>query len=417
MNPVYTLLVYVVWYLSTFFVVLHLLLILKNRDKIYDEMGEKIKEDSMPRVSVIIPAYNEGKTIGKTISSLLSVDYPKELLEVIVINDGSEDNTEEVVENYANEGKVIFINNKKNKGKAICLNEGIKKARGELIACMDADSIVKGDIIKKTITYFQKDEKTAAVTVRVGVINPKNILQKIIDIEYAIGLSLSLKVLSFLNSIHVTPGPFSIYRRDVLLKLNGFDEKSITEDLEIAYRIQKLGYNISCCLSTSVSTIVPADLKSLYKQRRRWYSGALLTLWKHKNLIFNKKVGFFGLFFLPFNYGLITLGLSLFLFSIYLTLSNIIKFFSHLRLTNYDILSNIIVGGIDPLMISIFYFFAFLSILATFLLSYVSFKIIKKKIRKNLIGFFGFVLFFFAYQVFWLGSFYNVIFKRRVKWR
>lgn len=416
MNILYTLLVYVVWYLSTFFVVLYLLLILKNKDKIY-ETNEEIGGDFVPMVSVIVPAYNEGKTIEKTISSLLSVDYPKELLEVIVINDGSNDNTGRVMENYADRGEVIFIDNKKNRGKAVCLNEGIKKARGKFVACMDADSIVKEDIIKKTITYFQKDEKIAAVTVRVGVINPRNILQKIVDVEYVVGLSLSLKVLSFLNSIHVTPGPFSVYRRNVLFELNGFDEKSITEDLEIAYRIQAADYKIACCLSTCVNTVVPSDLKSLYKQRRRWYSGSLLTLWKHKNLIFNKRVGAFGLFFLPFNYGLIMLGLGLFLISIYLILSRALKFFSYLGLIEYDLFSSIVFEGIDPLTISIFYFFAFLSILSAFLLTYVSLRIIKKEITANLVGFFGFIFIFFAYQMFWLGSAYNIVLKRRIKWR
>ena len=414
MNPFYTWFVCIVWFLSTYFVVVFLLSLFKNKANLFEHTTLK-SDDELPTVSLVISAYNEGKKIGKSIESLMAIDYPKKLFEVIIVNDGSNDNTADVVRRYANEKHIIFINNKKNKGKAVCLNQSISVAKGEFIACMDADSVVSKDILKKTTPLF-KNKKIGAVTVPVEVKNPRNFLEKIIEIEYIIGLSIFLKVLSFFNSIHVTPGPFSIYRKSLIHKIGGFDERSITEDLEIAYRIQKSGYKIDCCMSTHVKTIVPNNLKSLYIQRRRWYSGSLLTLWKHKNLVFNRNVRFFG-YFVPFSYTLITLGLILFLSSIYLTISNLIKNLSFYSLTNFNFFAHFSLKDLDLLNFSIFGFFGISLIIATYSIAAVGLKVYNKNIREKKVGFLGFFLLFFLYQFFWLMSFSRVFLARRVKWR
>jgi len=176
----------------------------------------------LPKVSIIVPAFNEENTIGETIESLRLVDYPKELFEIVVINDGSTDKTAEVVRSLNADGRLIFIDNQENKGKAARLNQGLEVASGEFVACTDADSLVAPDVFKKTLPYF-KNSKTGAVTITVEVNKPRNLLERIVEIEYIIGLSLALKVLSLFNSIHVTPGPFSVYRKTLLDVLGGFD--------------------------------------------------------------------------------------------------------------------------------------------------------------------------------------------------
>ena len=108
---------------------------------------------------------------------------------------------------------------------------------------MDADTIVEPDAIKKSLPYFNEGD-VGAVTVSVEVNRPKSFLHKIIDLEFILGLSLFLKVFSFFNCIFVTPGPFSIYRKDVLDKIGGFDVNNIVEDFEIVFRIRKAGYKI-----------------------------------------------------------------------------------------------------------------------------------------------------------------------------
>jgi cellulose synthase/poly-beta-1,6-N-acetylglucosamine synthase-like glycosyltransferase len=412
MNIGYTILVHVVWFLSTYFVIVFILALFSNRNKLYE--SPSLKKDNKPKkVSIVISAYNEENTISDCIKSLQRIDYPKELYEILVVNDGSKDKTSEVIRRYADNKNIMFIDNEKNKGKAACLNEGIERAKGEYIACMDADSIVSEDILKKTVPYFE-DEKVGSVTVSVEVRFVKNFLQRIIHLEYLLGLSLFLKVFSLFNCIHVTPGPFSIYRKSLLDKIGCFDTNNITEDLEIAYRIHKSGYKIANCMTTAVKTITPHDFKGLYRQRRRWYSGALLTLWQHKDILLRNKAGLFG-YFIPYNYFLIASGLGLFILSLYLAFSNIFRNLSYYALTNYNFFSHLSFN-FDILRLSMFVFFGFSGILGMILLVTYGLKVSKNSPKKKPALYFGYFLLFFLYQAFWLVSFFLVLTKRKVRW-
>lgn len=412
MNPGYTILVYIVWFLSTYFIIFFLLALFKNRNCLYDS-PKLDKNKRLPKVSIIISAYNEEKKILDSIESLKSIDYPKDLYEVIILNDGSTDKTSKVVQKYVDGKHIIFVDNKKNHGKAFCLNQGISLTKGEFIACMDADSVVPKDILKKTLPYFDNTD-TGVVTVSVEVKQPKNFLQRLIQLEYILGLSLFLKIFSSFNCVHVTPGPFSIYRKSVLERIGGFDANNITEDLEIAYRIHKSGYKIANCMATCVRTITPDNFQLLYRQRRRWYAGALLTLWQHKDILFRKKTGLFG-YFMPFNYTLITFGLGLFLLSLYLSLSNIMKTISFYSLTNYNFFSNMS-WELDVLNISIFAFFGIFGIVGMIVLVTFGLGATRNKEKRKISTYFGYFLLFFLYQFFWISSFFLVLFKKKVRW-
>lgn len=413
MNILYSIIVSSVWFLSTYFNVVFLLALLSRKDELFKspKLG---KNESMPKVSIIVPAYNEEETIGQSIKSLKKVDYPKAKLEIIIVNDGSRDNTSKIVNNLKGRG-IIFLDNKDNKGKAACLNQGISIATGDLVACMDADSEVKSDIIRKTVPYF-KDAKIGAVTVSVEVKNVNGFLQKIIKIEYIIGLSLALKALSFFNSVNVTPGPFSIYRKKIVEEIGMFDTKSITEDLEIAYRIQKAKYKIACCINTKVRTIIPDTFKSLYKQRKRWYSGAIYTLIQHRGIFLNPKGGYFS-YIIPYTFLLIFLGLFLFGFSVYLSISGIARGISFFYLTDFNFLSYITLHKFDILTSGTLTFLG-IAVLATTLFScYVCLRMVNKANKKNFGGAAAFMLMFFLYQIFWAASIFTVIFRRKVSWR
>jgi cellulose synthase/poly-beta-1,6-N-acetylglucosamine synthase-like glycosyltransferase len=413
MNIIQSLLMYIVWFLSTYFVVIFMLLILKYRKTLFESMVP-IKKADLPSVTIIVPAYNEEKTIKDTILSLKEIDYPKNKLEIIIINDGSKDRTAERTNYLKKELDFTFIDNKKNRGKAHCLNLGINKANGEYVVCMDADTRVKHDVITKSLEHFDSEE-VAAVTVGIDV-KPKNLLQKITQIEYAIGLSLSLAILSRLNTIHVTPGPFTIFRKSLLKKIGGFDETNMTEDMEIAYRMQKVGYKIKCCLSTKVYTEVPRDIKALYRQRKRWYTGALQTVVKHKDVLFNTELGVFG-FFIPYNFSLILLGVILFVFSIVVSILNGWKNLAYYRLTGFNFFSHLEIN-LDPLSIFTIYSLLILfSFLMTFLMTFLGLKILNKSLKKSFTGFVGFLYLFILYQVFWISSIYAFIFRRKVQWR
>ena len=374
----------------------------------------------LPKVSIVVPAFNEEKGIKETLESLRKIDYPKKLFEIIVVNDGSKDGTHEIVKPYVERKEIVYIKNEKNIGKAASLNKGIEKASSEFVACIDADTIVDKDVIKKTIGYFN-DKKVGAVVVRVKVNKPKNFLEKIIDVEYNLGLGFYLKLLSLMNCLYLTPGQFSIYRKDVLLDVGGFDKNNIVEDTEIAYRIQKKNHKIACCLSTFASTKVPNNIRALYYQRKRWYSGTIQTVSQHRDVFFKRALGNFGMFFIPINYGGIALGAILFLSTIYLFLSSFYSYMQSASLINFDIFSpasNFIQNfSFDPLSISLFYFLGTTPFLMNLIAGYIGFRYIDEKITDNLKGFVAFLFFFIPYNIFWIICFYFVISKNKVKWR
>jgi cellulose synthase/poly-beta-1,6-N-acetylglucosamine synthase-like glycosyltransferase len=415
MNIAYSLMVTFVWFLSTYFMVVFLLILVSQKRKIFTEPYMS-KSCELPAVSIIVPAYNEESTIAHSIASLRKIDYPAKKLEIIIVSDGSKDRTSKIVrENLKKDDNIIFLDNRQNKGKAACLNQAILLSKGEFVACMDADSEVATDILIKTLPYFQ-DRKVGAVTVSVEVKDPKNLLEKIIDIEYIIGLSLSLKALSFINAVHVTPGPFSIYRRTAIEKVGLFDITSITEDLEIAYRIQKHRFRIENCTTTKVRTVIPRTLKSLYVQRKRWYSGALLTLMKHKEMIFNSRMGLFSIV-MPYTFLLTIMGFFLFGYSIFLLFKNMLSWISLYSLTNFNFFSHLFHPELDLLNISSLSFFGIISLCFTVFGAIFCLRLTNKEIKQKFTGLVGFMLLFFLYQIFWASSYYSVIFKRRLKWR
>ncbi len=408
MTPVYNAFVYIVWFLATFYSVFFFLSLLIYRNSIFEERSP-VK--GKPLVSVLVPAYNEEEKIADTISSLKALTYPN--VEIIIINDGSGDRTSAVVrESISGDERFTFVDNADNRGKAAALNQGIGVARGKYVACMDADSIVEPGIIEKALPYFGRG--VGAVTVSVAVRNPKSFLERIIAVEYVLGLSLFLKIFSFLDCICVTPGPFSIYTRKALQKLGGFDPSNITEDMEIAYRLHREGFSIRNCIEAKVHTTLPPSFRKIYVQRRRWYSGSINTLFQHRDMMLNLKYRFFG-FFMPFNFMLIFLGLGLFLSSLYLLLSSIFQTLVHYSYTNFNFLDHLSFGFnilnyglMDILGLSIF--------LTTIAIMIVSVIFARHGFR-NRAGLLGYPFIFFLYQVFWLGSILAVVNRKKVKWR
>jgi cellulose synthase/poly-beta-1,6-N-acetylglucosamine synthase-like glycosyltransferase len=294
---------YVLAFLGLYAAVFYLLIYISEEENVRKDPAPK----KFPAVSVVIPAYNEEKTIGKTIESVLALDYPKNKLEVIVVDDGSKDRTAEIVKLY----KIKLIS-KKNTGKANSLNVAIRQAKGELVATMDADSHVGPNALKCMVGYFE-DPDVAAVTSAIKVWEPKTMVQKLQKGDYLVNAFFK-KLQSFVDGISVTAGPFSVYRKPILEKLGGFAEDTLTEDLEIALRIQSANLRIENSLNAEVFTEVPRRLRDLLKQRRRWYLGYIENIWKYR-LLFSPKYGDFGLFVLPAAVAILAVSLALFLWA------------------------------------------------------------------------------------------------------
>jgi len=375
---------------------------------------KNLKIAGNPKVSVIVPAFNEEEKIHFTIKSLKDINYKN--IEFLIINDGSKDNTsKEVYANIKGDARFRFIDNKDNKGKAARLNQGIENAEGEFIATMDADSIVEKEAFNKVLPYFS-DKKVGAVTVSVEVIKAKKFFHKLVELEFILGLSLFLKISAMLNAVYVTPGPFSVYRKKVLDEIGGFDVTNITEDLEIAYRIHKHGYKIDNCVEAKVSTFVPDTFKQLYIQRRRWYSGAIQTLYKHKKMLLKKKHGFFS-FMIPYNYLLIFLGMVMFLTSVYMGIKDFIKTMFYLQYTNINLWYRITHFQFDFLAFGNISFIGASSLILGIVLLLIGLRIAKKNMLQRKLGIIGYPLLFFIYQIFWIGSVIAVIKGKKVKWR
>lgn len=297
-----------------YFSFLFMLLFATNR-KAFSSIPAMAK---LPRVSILVPARNEADSIARTVRSLKALDYPKGRCEVIVIDDGSTDETAAIAK-AAGASKVIRTDRcmkGKINGKAAALNAGLAAARGEIIACVDADSIPEKGALLKSVPFFS-DESVGAVTSRIFVASDKKWLGKLQKIEYAM-IAWSRKLFEFIDSIYVTPGPFSLYRKSLLVESGGFDEKNVTEDIEIAWRILDKGYKIK--MSPAVAhTDAPQSFRQWWKQRIRWNVGGIQTSMKYRGSMFRRDT--FGSFILPFftlSYALSLLALSIFVYLIYL---------------------------------------------------------------------------------------------------
>jgi len=257
------------------------------------------KPKKWPHVTVVIPSFNAKRTIFGCIAACKRMEYPGKF-DILVVDDGSEDGSPELL---SKEPGITLLRNNVQRGKAAALNFAVAHAKGEIVACIDSDTYPAKDMLERAVRHFFEHEKVASVVVFVGVHQPKTLLERIQEIEYWISFGFFFRTIASIDGLYVTPGPTALYRKSALEKLGGFDEQNLTEDMEIALRMQKEGYKIRACHETMVLTEVPATLPKLFRQRLRWYRGGVMNILKYIDLFFNPKYGDFGLFILPTTLG------------------------------------------------------------------------------------------------------------------
>ncbi|MCR4333472.1 MAG: glycosyltransferase [Patescibacteria group bacterium] len=279
-----------------------------------------------PSIAVIVPCYNEVATIAATCDSLLALDYPKERLEIILVDDGSTDATPEAMRCFASHPQVRVIR-KENGGKHTALNTGIAVTNAEFIGCLDADSFVEPDALREIVPCFD-EENVAAVTGAMSVHKPNTFIQHMQNAEYIFGITFRHAMAS-INGLYVTPGPFSFYRHSTLKELGGFRHGHQTEDMEMALRIQQAGYGIENAPHARVYTKSPPTVMKLVKQRTRWTTGFLRNiLGEYRGLIGNRRYGVLGVLILPSALLSVGSGLLLFFLMIFSLGHNAITAFS-----------------------------------------------------------------------------------------
>lgn len=251
-----------------------------------------------PTVTVAVPCFNEENTVLKTLKSLLALNYPQNKLDILVIDDGSTDETHSVVQRFIQENKIHHVRlfHKENGGKYTAMNYALEQTNSEFFGLLDADSFVDRNALKNQLPYFE-NKNVMAVTPSMRIHNPKKVLVRVQYIEYLLGTFLR-KVFSYLGAEHVAPGPFTIYRREFFLKYGGFRKAYHTEDIESSLRIQSLDYTIEHASDALVYTEGVRTWKALTAQRLRWYHGFLRNAIDYRRL-FGNKHGNLGLFILP----------------------------------------------------------------------------------------------------------------------
>jgi len=411
--------IYIAAYVGLFTSIFFLLSYLENLSKIKDPPLKRF-----PFVSIVVPAWNEEKTIVRTLETLLVLDYPKDKYEIIVVDDGSTDKTSEKVRQFIARKKpevALKLFKKENGGKGSAMNYGFKRAKGEIVVNMDADSFVEPDALKKMLGYFE-DKKVAAVTPAMSVYKPQGFWLNLQYAEFMLGIYLR-KIFDLNESIHVIPGPFSAYRKSFFEKHGYFDEHNPTEDTEIAMRIQARGYKIKNSISANVYAKQPNNFKGILKQRLRWYYGFTKNAANYPELFPPKRWDNLAFLILPSAFVSVLIAIAMlfvFFYQGFLSLKDtIVRFF----VTNFDVrpffnlkwseVSEFVYSSItNPFIV-----FMIIGIVLSLVVLYIA----KKHTRSQsnlLLAYFYFVLtYWFLFPFWWLYTlFYKGILRKKIKW-
>lgn len=257
---------------------------------------KKERSTAKPKVSIIVPAYNESVTAVKTINNLLKSDYPN--FDILFVNDGSKDNTLEAVTNAFKGNDKVRVFDKPNGGKASALNYGIAHTEAAFLVCVDADTQLKPNAVSKLMESFVNDD-VGAVAGNVKVGNLVNWLTNWQSIEYITAQNFDRRAFDILNCITVVPGAIGAFRKEAIEDAGGFTSDTLAEDCDLTIRILRCGYIIKNNNEAISMTEAPEKMGQFLKQRFRWCFGVMQTFWKNRDACFNFKYKALGWVALP----------------------------------------------------------------------------------------------------------------------
>ena len=265
----------------------------QNEKQLHNFLFDKTNS---PFVSIIIPAFNEQVNAVRTIKSLLVQNYPN--FEIIFVDDGSSDDTYNVVKNAFAHIKNVKVLSKPNGGKATALNFGIKNSAADYLVCIDADTQLKTDAVSLLMKYFN-NEKVGAVAGNVKVGNEINMITKWQSIEYITSQNFDRRAFDLLNCITVVPGAIGAFKKEAVEIAGGFTSDTLAEDCDLTMRLHRNGYIIRNCSKAISYTEAPETFRQFMRQRFRWSFGVIQCFWKHRDTVFNPRYKSFGMVAMP----------------------------------------------------------------------------------------------------------------------
>lgn len=239
-----------------------------------------VGEADLPRVSVVIPAYNEELGIVAAVRSLAASDYPD--LDIIVVDDGSTDATTDKVAALALAN--VRLIRQENAGKPAALNTGIAAARHDMLVLVDADTVFEPSAMRALVAPFV-DPAVGAVSGNTKVGNRRGLLGRWQHIEYVIGFNLDRRMFDVLRCMPTVPGAIGAFRRETLRSVGGVSDETLAEDTDLTMAVCRAGWRVVYAPDARAWTEAPATLGQLWRQRYRWCYGTMQAMWKHRHAV------------------------------------------------------------------------------------------------------------------------------------
>lgn len=208
----------------------------------YSERHRTVEVDTWPDVTAIVPAYNEEGYVGLCVDSLLQSTYPDECLEIVVIDDGSTDNT--LAEARERKSDRVRILHKENGGKHSAMNYGLEEIDSDLVISVDADSLIAADAVRQLVKTYLWHNKPCAVAGNIKIHHRNSSLERIQALEYIVSINMFRRALDHLGLVKVVPGCLGLFERKTVESIGGFSGATVTEDFDLTLEVLKQGHNI-----------------------------------------------------------------------------------------------------------------------------------------------------------------------------
>ncbi len=278
LNIVFLVSVILIWFMIAYQLILTIAGFFHYRGSIKEKRLIDKENFDFPKVTILIPAHNEEKVIKYTLDAMLELEYPEDKLDILVINDGSMDSTEEIVQSFADRDSRVRLYNvvkgEGGRGKSRALNLGLAQTNSEFIAVYDADNTPDRSALRYLMAQLLRDSSMGAALGKFRTVNKKrNVLTRFINIETLSFQSILQAGRWKMFKIATLPGTNFVIRRDLLDRLEGWDEQAITEDSELSLRVYQKEYRIKYVPYSITYEQEPEKLSTWVKQRTRWVRG------------------------------------------------------------------------------------------------------------------------------------------------